>query len=159
VTATQTSQEIIAPLLDDQAILDACRAATAHNHGQPVLGAAHSTRGVRIRLSSWPRQQEALAALRTLGYAATDDIRPAGTEHGEALLVTGWDDQTLAARADRLERTVRELEAEHDVVATYAVDRYRRYAGDMGLCEAEAKRRALDDMPPSPCAGRPAPHG
>lgn len=100
--------------LDDKAILAACRAA-AHSHGQPVLGSADITaRGVRIRLSSWPRQQEALTALRTLGYAAGDDSGLPGTEHGEVLLVTGWDEQILAARVDRLERAVRELETEHD---------------------------------------------
>jgi hypothetical protein len=43
--------------------------------------------GVRIRLSSWPQQQKALAALRLLGYQVAEDSRDG--EHGAALVVTG----------------------------------------------------------------------
>jgi hypothetical protein len=137
----------ITTALDEKAILAACRTATAHNHGQPVVGGTRvDTRGVRIRLSSWPRQQEALTTVRALAYAVTDDSRPIGVEHAEALQGTGWDERLLAARADRLERAARELEAEHDAIAAYAVDWYRRYAADLGMGEAEAKRRTLDDV-------------
>jgi hypothetical protein len=131
---------------DEHAILAACRRATAHNHGHPILGDPHiDARGTRIRLSSWPRQQEALTVLRALGYAVVEDSRPIGVEHGEALLVTGWDEQLLTARVDRLERAVRELEAEHDTIATHAVEWFRGYT-ETGLDEAQAKRRTLHDM-------------
>lgn len=136
-----------AALPDPAAIQAACEQATAHNHGQAVLGPpAISARGVRVRLSSWPRRQEARTALRALGYAVTEDTAPVGTEHGEALLVTGWDERLLGERAARLERAVHHLEDEHDEAATQALAAFRRYTGEIGLDEQPAQRRALDDL-------------
>jgi hypothetical protein len=49
-------------------IAEACSRATAHNYGSTLVGdPVVSPAGVRVRLSSWPRQQEALRALRALG--------------------------------------------------------------------------------------------
>jgi hypothetical protein len=62
-------------------IARACRRVT-------VLGEREVTSAaVRIRLSSWPQQQEALAALRLLDYQVAEDSRDG--EHGAALVVTG----------------------------------------------------------------------
>ena len=67
-------------------VASACRRATARDSGVPVLGDPEVTpAGIRVRLSSWPRQQEALAALRLLGYQVAGEGRDG--EHGAALVV------------------------------------------------------------------------
>lgn len=125
-------------------IVRACRVATAHNHGRAVLEAVASERGVRVRLSSWPRQQEALRDLWALGYAAVPDSRPIGVEHGEAVLVTGWDWALLTNRVTRLETAIRDMTAVGGRVAADALDSYRLGVDELGLHDGDARRRAVE---------------
>lgn len=84
-------------------IYQACLAATAHNYGDTVDTPVVTSEGITVALSSWPRQQEALRALRLLGYAVT--AQPAAV-----LLVHGWDQKLLRARAESLEHAVEQLQ-------------------------------------------------
>lgn len=84
-------------------IYQACLVATAHNYGDTVDTPVVTGQGVAVALSSWPRQQEALRALRLLGYAVT--AQPAAV-----LLVRGWDLELLQARAESLEHAVAQLQ-------------------------------------------------
>lgn len=119
----------------------ACRRATAHNYGSPLVGEPAATpAGIRVRLSSWPRQQEALSALRALGYQAAGDSRDG--EHGAALLVTGWDAALLAARAARLEDAVRHFGRDAPEWAETAVTRFRALREEEGLDETSAREQA-----------------
>lgn len=81
----------------------ACLAATAHNYGDTVNTAVVTDAGITVALSSWPRQQEALRALRLLGYAVT-------AQPGAVLLVRGWDPALVRARAESLEDAVEQLQ-------------------------------------------------
>src|SRR5262245_42733266 len=104
-------------------IADACRTATAHNFGDTLVGEpAVTAAGIRVRMSSWPRQQEALKALHLLGYHAVEDIREG--EHGAALIVTSWDTELLVARAERLENAVHGFERDLPAWADEAITRF-----------------------------------
>lgn len=116
----------------------ACRRATADNYGSTLVGdPVVSPAGVRVRLSSWPRQQEALRALRALGYRVAEDSR-AG-EHGAALLVTGWSAELLTARVERLETAARDLERDIPAWAGHALDRFRGLVCEDGVDDATAQ--------------------
>lgn len=54
-------------------VQEVARRATAHNYGQTVWG-IHRIGDCRwvLRMSSWPRAQEAAMALRAAGYTAED---------------------------------------------------------------------------------------
>jgi hypothetical protein len=126
------------------AILAVCRRSTQHIRGQTVYEATITDRGVRVRLSSWPRQQQALRVLRDLGYAAIEDDRPPGTEHGSALLVTSWDLPALAARAERLEAAIRVMEKEFFEVTDTAIHDFREQVDKHGLAEDAAATHTID---------------
>lgn len=139
--ATSTARH---PLPNPEPILAACRAATAHNFGNAIVDPpATVPGGVRVRLSSWPRQQEAFAVLLNLGYEVADDDHP--DEHGSALLVTGWNAQRLADRGDRLDRAVRDLVHDTDLWAYHALARYRQLVDEDGMAEDVARDRVLDE--------------
>lgn len=73
-------------VLDSTEIATICRRATAHNYGTVVGDIDVRTDGsVRVAMSSWPRVQEALRALRAKGYDAEEDCRPMD----DGLVVTG----------------------------------------------------------------------
>ncbi|MBO0871826.1 MAG: hypothetical protein J2P19_00380 [Pseudonocardia sp.] len=132
------------PLPHPEPILAACRAVTAHNFGDAIVGDPVKAPGaVRVRFSSWPRQQEALAVLLRLGYEVAEDDR-AG-EHGSALIVTGWNAHRLAARADRLDRAVRDLERDAALWADHALFRYRQLVDEDGATEDVAFDRVVDE--------------
>ena len=125
-------------------IARACRHATTHNSGVTVLGEPEVTpAGTRIRLSSWPRQQEALSALRLLGYQVAEDSRDG--EHGAALVVTGWDTAWLTRRAVRLEEAVRNLDRSAPERATAAISRFIGLEAAEGLGEASARERVTTE--------------
>lgn len=127
---------------DPGPIADACRTATAHNFGGTLIGEPTVTAaGIRVRMSSWPRQQEALAALHALGYYAAEDLR-AG-EHGAALIVTGWDTELLAARAERLENAVRGFERDLPTWADEAITRFNGLQDAEGWDDALAQEQVI----------------
>jgi hypothetical protein len=137
----------------------ACRRATAHNYGSALVGEpAPGPAGIRVRLSSWPRQQEALSALRALGYQAAGDSRDG--EHGAALVVTGWDTALLAARAARLEDAVRGFGRGAPEWAEAAITRFRVLHEEEGLDETSARDQAAADARSSAASlpGRPPLH-
>jgi hypothetical protein len=114
---------------DAGAILMACVATLAPHFGDSVVltpTARYATiaAGIRVRFTMAVARDKALTALRELGYVARPDSRPIHEERGEALLVTGWDNQALAARVARLERAVAELLAEHAEIAPKALQAY-----------------------------------
>lgn len=126
-------------------IAEACSRATAHNYGSTLVGdPVVSPAGVQVRLSSWPRQQEALRALRALGYRAAEDSRPG--EHGAALLVTGWSAELLTARVERLERAAGELERDIPAWAEQALERFRELTCEDSWDEAAAQDRAVTEI-------------
>jgi hypothetical protein len=60
-----------------EAVEAICRRATAHNHGQTVGDVETlANGGIRVAMSSWPRVQEALRALRAAGYDAVEGCLP-----------------------------------------------------------------------------------
>jgi hypothetical protein len=102
----------------------ACRTATAHNLGDTIAaGPVVTAAGIRVVMVSWPRQQEALRALRALGYQAAEDQLKDG-EAGAALLLTGWDTALLAERAARLENAVSAFERDMPSWADEAITRF-----------------------------------
>ena len=138
-------------------IVAACRRATAHNYGDTVVGdPALSPAGVRVRLSSWPRQQEALRALRALGYRADEDNRPG--EHGAALLVTGWSAGLLTARVKRLETTARDLERDIPAWAEQALARFRELTCEDSWDEAAAQYQVAAEVRAAAAAQPGPPH-
>lgn len=143
------------PLPGAGPIAAACRRATAHNYGSTLIGdPAVSPAGVRVRLSSWPRQQEALRALRALGYQAAEDSRPA--EHGAALLVTGWRAELLEARVKRLETAARDLESYVSDWAEHGLDKFREITCEDSMDEAVARDRVAAEIRAA-AAGEPGP--
>lgn len=50
--------------------------ATAHNYGEVVYEVVRGVDGCDMRLSSWPRCQEAKRALEAAGYWVEEDYRP-----------------------------------------------------------------------------------
>jgi hypothetical protein len=74
-----------APRLDPTEIERVCLDATRHNFGRTTYLTVPTAKGVLVELSSWPRQQEALAALREVGYRAAETTSALGLP---ALLVT-----------------------------------------------------------------------
>jgi hypothetical protein len=120
-------------------MLAACRWATRHNDGQPVMALSASDAGLRVAFASWPRRHEALRALRELGYAATAD------EQDLTALVTGWDSALLRQRFDRAQAELRALELTHHDLACAALDRLRgRLAASVS--EGTAPAAAVNDI-------------
>ena len=78
-------------LVDADAIVNICLTATKRNRGDTIFQVTLNERGVRVRLSSWPRAREALRALAANGYhvVEVDDAHPDWPE----LLVTGRAEQ------------------------------------------------------------------
>jgi hypothetical protein len=143
------------PLPGAAPIAAVCRRAGAHNHGSTLAGEpAIGPAGVRVRLSSWPRQQEALQGLRALGYRAAAASWPG--EHGAALLVTGWSARLLTARVERLETAVRHLECDASIWAECALVRFRGLTGEDGLDEDTARDRVVAETR-SAAAAQPGP--
>jgi hypothetical protein len=101
-----------------ESVVAACRWATRHNSGRPLLAVSESDRALQIAFSSSSRQQEALRAVLDLGYAAS-------TDNELSLVVTGWDSQLLAQRADRGRVELRALEIAHREVASATLGRLR----------------------------------
>lgn len=115
----------------------ACRVATAHNYGDTVDAPVITDNGVAITMSSWPRQQEALRALRLLGYAVIE-------QPGPTLLVSGWDHALLQARAEFLEHSVDELQRWLCILAHETLEEFVA-APEHGTDEEDlAERRAGD---------------
>lgn len=115
----------------------ACLAATAHNYGETVDAPIVTANGIVITLSSWPRQQEALRALRLLGYAVTE-------QPGPALLVRGWDHGLLQARAESLEHSVDQLQRWLCTLAHETLEEFIA-APEHGTDEEDlAERRAVE---------------
>ncbi len=132
------------PLPGTGPITAACRAATAHNFGETLLAdPVVSEIGVRVRLSSWPRQQEAPDALHAPGYQARADDRDG--EHGAALVVTGWDGALLAARVERLEGAVRSLERDITLWAEDALGKFRELTAQEGMDEEAALQQVAGE--------------
>src|SRR5215470_5186658 len=77
-----------------ESVLAASRWAIPHSHGRGLLTVSESEGGLRITFSNTAHQHEALRAMHELGYATTED-------DGPGLVVTGWDPNLLAQRADR----------------------------------------------------------
>lgn len=125
-------------------IYQVCVAATAHNCGATVDAPSVGDTGIAVTFSSWPRQQEALRALRLLGYAVVP--QPACT-----LLISGWDQHLLRCRAERLEHAVSLLQrwlctlAEETLDAFLAAPEYG--TGDEYL----AQRRAIAQAKAAAC--------
>lgn len=123
-------------------VADACRAATGHNYGDTLVGGPVLTAaGIRVRMSSWPRQQEALKMLRLLGYQAAEDSREG--EHGAALIVTGWDTDLLTARAERLEDAAGRIRRDLPVWADAAVTRFMNLQDAEGWDDSVALEQAV----------------
>src|SRR6266542_1192307 len=100
-----------------ESVVAACRWAT-QTSGRGLLAVSESDRALRVTFSSWPRQQEALRAVLDLGYAASAD-------NELSLVVTGWDSELLAQRADRAQVELRALEVAHREVASATLGRLR----------------------------------
>lgn len=124
-------------------IVSACRLATARSSGVHVLDAEVTPAGVQVRLSSRPRQQEALAALLLLGYQVAGDSRGGG--HGAALVVAGWDAGLLAERVARLENAGRWFDRGARDLAAGAISRFTELEGTRRLSEASARERAASE--------------
>ncbi|MCA2247585.1 hypothetical protein JF729_07210 [Mycobacterium intracellulare] len=117
-------------------IYQACLAATAHNYGATVDTPVVTGEGIAVALSSWPRQQEALRALRLLGYAVT--AQPVAV-----LLVRGWDQDLLRARAASLEDAVEQLQRWLRVLAHETLEEFIA-APEHGTAEEDlAESRAV----------------
>jgi hypothetical protein len=135
----QQPAETTTAVLDGQAIADIAREATAHNFGRTVWNVDSPESGaVRVRMSSWPRQREAAAALREHGYAVHYD--------GTILVITD------RAPHEQAQATIAQARAElrHQILERQrAVDEGLRYArlylavrGSNGQADAERVRRA-----------------
>jgi hypothetical protein len=130
------------PLPGAGPIADACRRAAAHNFGSTLIADPMVTPvGVRVRLPSRQCQQEALRALRALGYQAAEDGRD--DEHGAALIVTGWSTRRLTARAEQLEAAVRYFDQNAPAMANTAVSRFRNFQTAEGWDDADAQGRIV----------------
>jgi hypothetical protein len=130
-----------------ESVLAACRWATRHARGRGLLTVSESDRGLRVAFSSASHQQEALRAAHDLGYAATAD-------NGHGLLVTGWDPDLLAQRADRARVELRAVQVAHREVASATLTRLRDQleAGIIDEAAAAAQVPGVDTEDPQ--AGR-----
>lgn len=125
-------------------VYQACVAATAHNCGAIVDSPSVDDTGIRVTFSSWPRQREALRALRLLSYAVVP--QPACT-----LLISGWDQQLLRCRAERLEHTVTLLQRWLCTLADETLDTFLA-APEYGTAdEYLAQRRAIAQAKAAAC--------
>jgi hypothetical protein len=140
-----------------ESVVAACRWATRHHLRRGLLAWSETDRGQHVRFASSSRQQEALRAVRDLGYAAT--------AHGDVgLFVTGWDADLLAQRADRARVELRALEIAHRERASATLGRLRARlaAGPDEDAAATAAIGETDDLQPvgsdtagaSPCGPR-----
>lgn len=137
-----------APAVDPDAVLEAARAATAHNPGGPVLGCHVFNCAVWIDRDSWPRAWQTATYLAELGYQVSGPSPcPDGSDW--SVTVSGWSAQGLSDRAIELERVVRDLELRHRDVASEAVSRYRDNLRQ-GVGEDAARRQAMADTPLAP---------
>jgi hypothetical protein len=101
-----------------ESVLAASQWATQHNRGRGLLTVSESGRGLRVSFSNTAHQHEALRVTHELGYAATE-----GDGHG--VVVTGWDPNLLAQRADRALVELRALGLAHREVASTTLGRVR----------------------------------
>jgi hypothetical protein len=102
----------------NESVVAACRWATRDRPGRGLLAWSETDRGQHVTFAGSSRQQEALRAVRELGYA--------GTAHGDVgLVVTGWDAELLAQRAHRARVELRALEIAHREVASATLGRLR----------------------------------
>lgn len=135
---------------DADAVLAACRAATADHHVPGLITQsatdARTPHGVRIRVATAVHQALAVCHLQALGYAVASDSRPLQEEAGEALLVTGWDSAGLTTRAGFVERAVRELVHQHTRLAADALTLYRGYVEELGLTHVDALAATAEEF-------------
>lgn len=137
-----------APAVDPDAVLEAARAATAHNPGGPVLGCHVFNGAVWVDRDSWPCAWQTATYLAELGYQVSGPSPcPDGSDW--SVTVSGWSAQGLSDRAIELERVVRDLELRHRDVASEAVSRYRDSLRQ-GVGEDAARRQAMADTPLAP---------
>lgn len=105
-------------MVDLELVTQCCRRATAATGGAVVdVVRDPLDESLWVRMSSWPRAQEALTALLAQGLSAVDraDCR---------LQVTGWDVRLLRRRLGVLLAGVNDLRAQWD--ATAELTRYHR---------------------------------
>jgi len=121
MSAPRPSKTPAPTAVDLDAVRAVCERATRHNDGPAVHSAQVTDAGVHVRLSSWPRQMEAVRALYEVGYAADIDDPVLG------VMVTGWDPERLAMRWAETRDVQRDLEFTHNDIAATAINQARAY--------------------------------
>jgi len=139
--------------VDEQLVTQICEEATARTtggRGGVVNVVTDDLDGsVWVRMTSWPRAQEAAGALQAFGLATVDrsDCR---------LQVTGWDDRLLRRRLGTLLAGVDDLQAEWD--ATAELVRYHRDRRAEVTGEDPDPSEVLADVERTLRDARPIPH-
>lgn len=136
-------------MADAELVAQICRDATALSRGAVLDVVSDPLDGsVWVRLASWPRVQEALAALLAYGLSAIDrrDLR---------LQVTGWDARLLRRRLGTVLAGVDDLREEWDATGELVRYHYDRRAA---AGEPPEPAEVLADVERTMREARPIPH-
>ncbi len=137
-------------MIDLELVAQLCRRATATTGGVVVdVVRDPLDESLWVRMSSWPRAQEAASALIAHGLTVVDrrDCR---------LQVTGWDVRALRRRLGTLVAGVDDLRAEWDATAELA--RYHRDRRAAATGEAPEDFDVLTDVERTLREAKPMPH-
>ena len=137
-------------MIDLDVVTQLCRRATAATGGV-VLDAVRDPLddSVWVRMTSWPRAQEAASALIAHGLAVVD-------RRDSRLQVTGWDVRALRRRLGTLVASLDDLRAEWD--ATVELARYHRDRRAAATGQATEDFDVLADVERTLRDAEPLPH-
>lgn len=137
-------------MIDLEVVTQLCRRATTAT-GEVVLDAVRDPLddSLWVRMTSWPRAQEAASALIAHGLAVVD-------RRDSRLQVTGWDVRALRRRLGTLVAGVDDLRAEWD--ATVELARYHRDRRAAATGQAPEDFDVLADVERTLRDAEPLPH-